>query len=90
MPLFTYIVTYNNSSFIAQGSHSNFKGFAMTWINSIPENGISSLTPVLRKELLHKAYAGDFMRITNMQNTWQKAIDLKGKELKVYVIQTER
>eukprot|EP01035_Chromulina_nebulosa_P045703 gene45702-biopygen31586 len=31
MPLFTYIVSYAGADHVAQGSHSNFTGFAMTW-----------------------------------------------------------
>ena len=37
MPLFTYLVTYKGATYIAQGSHSNFTGFAMTWAGALPE-----------------------------------------------------
>lgn len=58
MPLYTYVVSYKGSSHIAQGSHSNFKGFISTWCSNIPNGSLPELTPNLHKELVSKAYRG--------------------------------
>ena len=90
MPLFTYIVSYKGASHVAQGSHSNFTGFAMTWAASIPSSALPSLTPVLRKELVRKAYDGAFAPAKNAKHVWCKSLDLDSSELTVYAVQTER
>lgn len=90
MPLFTYIVSYKSSSYVAQGSHSNFTGFAMTWAANIPEAELPALTPVLRKELVRKAYQGSFFPVPNAKHVWRKVVEVGGSELLVCAVQTER
>ena len=90
MPLFTYIVSYKGESYVAQGSHSNFTGFAMTWASKIPANELPSVTPSLRKELVGKAYEGAFVAIGNVKNVWHKSLKLGNSELVVHAVQTER
>lgn len=90
MPLFTYIVSYKGSSYVAQDSHSNFTGFAMSWAANIPESELTVLTPVLRKELIRKAYGGTFAPVPSMKHVWRKSIEVGGSELSVHAVQTER
>lgn len=90
MPLFTYIVSYKNSSYVAQGSRSNFTGFAMTWAANIPETELPALTPVLRRELVQKAYQGSFMAVPKAKHVWRKLFEVGGSELLVCAVQTER
>ena len=90
MPLFTYIVSYAGTDHVAQGSHSNFTGFAMTWASNIPTTALPSLTPVLRKELLHKAYRGAFAEVPGVRHVWRNSLELGGRELTVLAVQTER
>ena len=90
MPLFTYIVSYKGSSYVAQGSHSNFTGFASTWAAHIPESELSLLTPVLRKELMRKAYAGTFVAVPGVKHVWRKSVEVGGLALCVHAVQTER
>ena len=90
MPLFTYIVSYRESTYVAQGSHSNFTGFAMTWAADIPPSALPSLTPNLRKELVRKAYQGTFSPKSNAKNVWTKSLEIDGHELTVHAVQTER
>jgi hypothetical protein len=90
MPLFTYVVSYRDNSHVAQGSHSNFNGFAMTWAASIPASALRALTPVLRKELARRAYEGAFENVSGMTHVWKKSIDIGGARLTVHAVQTER
>ena len=90
MPLFTYIVSYAGADHVAQGSHSNFTGFAMTWASNIPATALPSLTPVLRKELLHKAYRGAFSEVSGVKHVWRNSLELGGRELTILAVQTER
>jgi hypothetical protein len=90
MPLFTYVVSYKGESYVAQGSHSNFTGFAMTWASKIPAAELPAITPALRKELVHKAYHGTFVAVQNVKHVWRKSLELGNSELVVHAIQTER
>ena len=90
MPLFTYIVSYAGAAHVAQGSHSNFTGFAMTWASNIPATALPTLTPALRKDLLHKAYQDAFSEVPGVKHVWRKALELGGRELTVFAVQTER
>ena len=88
MPLYTYIVTFEGASFVAQGRHSNFKGFISSWFEDAFLNSLPSLTPKLRRQLSEKAYRG-FTEVPNRKNVWRKTIDLEGKKFIVYAVQTE-
>lgn len=90
MPLFTFVVSYKGASYVAQSSHSNFTGFAMSWAANIPESELSVLTPFLRKELTRKAYGGSFVAVQSVKHVWWKSIEVGGSELSVHVVQTER
>ena len=90
MPLFTYIVSYKGASHVAQGSHSNFTGFASTWCNEIPGSALPALTPVLRKELVNKAYQGSFAEVPGVKRVWRKTIQVGAAECVVVAVQTER
>lgn len=89
MPLYTYIVTYKSSTYVAQGSHSNYRGFISTWCSNIPNGALPALTTALHKELVSKAYGG-FTAVSNVTNAWRKSIELAGSELAVVVVQTQR
>lgn len=89
MPLFTYVVTYKSKTHVAQGSHSNFTGFASTWA-SLPREALPSLNESCRKELALKAYTGSFSEIPGITHTWQKSIEIDGAELTVVAVQTQR
>jgi hypothetical protein len=90
VPLFTYIVSYGGANHVAQGSHSNFTGFAMTWASNIPTTALPSLTPVLRNELVHKAYRGTFSEVSGVKHVWRNSLELGGREMTVVAVQTER
>jgi hypothetical protein len=90
MPLYTYVVTYSGASYVAQGSHSNFKGFVSEWAQEFPKDALPGLTPALRRELSHNAYGGDFIPVPNRDHVWKKVLMLGGHELVVYAIQTVR
>ena len=89
MPLYTYIASFKGSTYVAQGSYSNFKGFVSSWSGNLPENALPGLTPALRKELSQKAYYGDLNEIPNRKHVWRKTIDLNGEIFVVYAIQTQ-
>ena len=89
MPLYTYVVTYRGSCHVAQGSHSNFKGFISTWCSNIPASALPALTPALHKELVAKAYSGEFVAISNAKNAWRKSIPLGGSECTIVAVQTQ-
>jgi len=90
MPLFTYLVTFKGASYVAQGSHSNFTGFASTWSAGIPPEALPGLTPSLRKELAKKASLGGFTEFPNLTHVWRKSIEIGGSELQVVAVQTQR
>ena len=89
MPLYTYIVAFKGTTYAAQGSHSNFKGFSSTLRGNLPPHALPGLTPTLRKELIDKAYKGEFSEAPNKKHVWHKVIDLSGEEFVVYAIQTQ-
>ena len=88
MPLYTYVVTFKGSTYAAQSSHSNFRGFVTSWAN-LPQGALPALTPPLQKELAQKAYRGEFDPVENRKHVWRKTIDLSGNEFVVYAIQTQ-
>ena len=89
MPLYTYVVTYKGSSHVAQGRHSNFKGFVSTWCSNIPAAALPALTPALHRELVAKAYSSEFDAISNAKHVWRKSIQLGGSECTVVAVQTQ-
>ena len=90
MPLFTYVVTYKDATYVAQGSHSNFTGFASTWASNIPQGALPGLTPPLCKQLIAKAYEATFAPVPNSSHVWRKSVDLGGSALTVVAVQTQR
>ena len=90
MPLFTYIVSYKGANHVAQGSHSNFTGFAMSWAANLPASALPTVTPVMRKELERKAYHGTFSEVAGAKHVWRKSLELGNAELVVHAVQTER
>ncbi len=88
MPLYTYVVAFKGQTYAAQSSHSNFRGFVTSWA-SLPQGALPALTPSLQKELVQKAYDGEFFPIENRKHVWRKAIDLNGSDFVVYAIQTQ-
>ena len=90
MPLFSYVVTYKSGTHVAQGSHSNFTGFAQTWASNIPAGSIPELTPALRKELTQRAYQGEFAALPNAKHVWRKSLDVGGAVLTVVAVQTQQ
>jgi hypothetical protein len=90
MPLYSYVVTYKSGIHIAQGSHSNFKGFVSTWAANIPPASLPEMTPSLRNELKQKAYSGEFVAVPNMKNVWRKTINIDGFSLTVVAVQTQQ
>lgn len=89
MPLYTYVVTYNDSSYVGQGRHSNFRGFINAWCDEMPVNALKGFNPALKKQLAQLACRGPFDLVPNRKNVWQKTIDLNGKEFSVYAIETK-
>jgi hypothetical protein len=71
VPLFTYLVVYKGAVHVAQGSHSNFTGFASTWAANIPASALPSLTPTLQKDLQRIAYQGAFSLTPGTKHAWQ-------------------
>jgi hypothetical protein len=90
MPLYTYVLSYKGGTHVAQGSHSNFKGFISTWCSNLPANALPALTPTLHRKLVEKAYTGEFAPVANLSNTWQKSIDVDGSDFVVIAVQTQR
>ena len=89
MPLYTYIVSYKGSTHVAQGSHSNFKGFISTWCSNIPTGALPALTPVPHRELAAKAYKEEFIAVPNIKNSWRRSMDIGGSECLVIAVQTQ-
>ncbi|EGR2186211.1 hypothetical protein DZF89_25590 [Vibrio parahaemolyticus] len=90
MPLCAYVISYNDSSYIGQGNHSNFQGFVNAWCTDLPVNTLKGLSPPLKKELTKLAYKGVFVPVPNRQNVWEKTIELNGKSFHIYAIDTRK
>lgn len=88
MPLYTYIITFNNSNYVSQGNHSNFRGFINSWCTDLPENALKGFDSNTKKTLTRKAYSVDFEPVPNRKNVWHKSIDLDGKNFSVHAIET--
>jgi len=89
MPLYTYVVTYNDSNYVGQGSHSNFRGFISAWCNEIPDTALKGFNPSLKKQLVQKAYRGEFDPVPNRKNVWKKVIELNGRDFVIHAIETK-
>jgi hypothetical protein len=79
MPLYTYVVVYQDTSYIAQRSRSNYQGFG-DWIEALP--------PALRKKASQTMYTG-FEPVPNRQNVWRRTQTIDDSELVVIAIQTD-
>ena len=73
---------------VAQGSHSNLKGFISTWCSNLPAGALPALTPALHRDLAKKACRGKFPPIANTGHAWRKTIELGGSEF-VVAVQTQ-
>ena len=89
MPLYAYVVSYKGATYVAQGSHSNYRGFASTWCANIPMGALPALTAPLHKELAAKAYRGEFSAVPNIKHTWRKSIEIGGNQCTVVGVQTQ-
>ena len=89
MPIFTYLVNYKSKTHLAQGSHSNFTGFASTWA-ALLKKALPSLNASNRKELSRKGYSGSFSEVLGIAHTWKKSIELDGEYLTIAAVQTQR
>lgn len=89
MPLYTYLVTFKGSTYVAQDRKSNFKGFYSSWSTNIPKGALPGLDSKLESELSSKAFIGDFQPLPNRKNVWCKTIELGGDLLTVHAVQTE-
>jgi hypothetical protein len=89
MPLYTYIVSYKGASRVTQGRHSNFKGFISSWCSEIPAGALPGLTSALYKELVSKAYRGEFLPVANTSNVWRKSIEVGASEFTIIAVQTQ-
>ena len=89
MPLYTYVTAYKGATYIAQGRHSNFKGFVSSWTTGIPSGALPGLTPSLMKELSEKSYRGDFEAVPNRENVWRKSLAVGGSEFVVIAVETK-
>lgn len=49
MLLYTYVVAYNDSNYVGQGSHSNFRGFVSAWCSEMPEDSLKGFNSNLKK-----------------------------------------
>jgi hypothetical protein len=90
MPLYTYIVSFNNSTYVGQGRHSNFRGFVTAWCSEMPDNALNGFSASLKKQLAEKAYHGEFAPVPNRINVWKKVIDLGGKEFVIHAVETKQ
>jgi len=88
MPLYTYVITYNDSNYVGQASHSNFRGFISAWCSELPVNALRGFDASLKNQLAKKAYSGDFNPVPNRKNVWHKVIDLNGKSFSIHAIET--
>jgi len=89
MPLYTYVVTFENSTYVGQASHSNFRGFVSAWCTEMPDTALAGFNSKFKKLLSSKAYQGEFSPIPNRKNVWRKTIDLEGKILEVVAVETK-
>ena len=90
MPLFTYIVSYKGSDYVAQGSHSNFTGFASTWSANIPKSALRTMTQSQREYLAKHAWDGSFEPVSGLTHVWRKVIHVQGSDCVITAIQTDR
>ena len=88
MPLFTYVSTFEGASCVTQGRTSSFQGFPSAWTTALPKDALPGLTPILRRELAAKATASRFEPVANRDNVWTKAVEVGGREFRVYVVET--
>jgi hypothetical protein len=86
MPLYTYIATYKGDTHVAQGRHSNFKGFP-TWFANLPASALPGLSQKYRKDL--NPYSGDFEPVPNQEKVWKKILVVDGNDLTVVVVETK-
>lgn len=89
MPLYTYVVTFNNSNYVGQGKYSNFKGFVSSWSAEMPNTALVGFSASLKKLLSEKVFTGEFREVVNRKGVWHKEIDLNGQRFSVHAIETK-
>jgi len=90
MPLYTFVMTYDGRSYVAQERRSNFTGFTTSWLRDIPVSTFPTLTTALRSELQKKMVFDDskFTIIPNRKNVWFKQVEIAGQPFITHVVQT--
>jgi hypothetical protein len=77
MPLYTYVVTYKEATYVVQRKRSNFQGFG-DWAEALP--------PALRKNV--SLYTG-FDPIPNRQSVWRNVQTVDGHDLIIIAVATD-
>jgi hypothetical protein len=86
MPLYTYVVSYKDETYIIQARRSNPSGFA-DWFTGLPT---TALTPAERKELSATQLYGVFDAIPERVHAWRKHLVIGGSKMTVVAVQTAR
>ncbi len=68
MPFHTFIVNFKGSTYAAQGSYRNCKGFVSAWSGDLPDDAVPGLIPNLRWGLSQKAHRGEFAEVPNRKH----------------------
>jgi hypothetical protein len=84
MPLYTYVVSFRDETYVVQARRSNSSGFG-DWFSGLPA---AALTPAERKELTAGQLYGVFDEIPNSVHAWRKRLTIGGSQMIVTAIQT--
>ncbi|TAL37845.1 MAG: hypothetical protein EPN97_04435 [Alphaproteobacteria bacterium] len=88
MPFYTFIISFNNKTYVAQGRYSNIKSFVPGWLNEMPKGDQKTLTKDQRNFLAGCGYREEWIQVPDKKHVWRQTIKLDAGDFVVYAIQT--
>jgi hypothetical protein len=59
------------------------------WSTEILVNALRGFDSEVKKQLVNKAYGGEFSPLINRKNVWHKTIELNGRPFSIHAVETK-
>jgi len=89
MPLYTYVLSFREATYVVQDRRSNYHGSAYALIAAVPDHALPGLTDQLRREAGDKALRSRWDALPNRAKVWRTSFDLGSKTFEMLAIQTD-
>lgn len=86
MPFHTFIVNFKGSTYAAQGSYRNCKGFVSAWSGDLPDGAVPGLTPNFEMGVVTESPSRRVRRSAEPEASWRvDALPLIARPLRIEV-----